>query len=491
MKKRNLFLQTAIASALMVVAAGAQAGTMSGTAAFATENFGPTSTAATGIATPAIVYTFNTPGGIVVNPAGVIFAYYRVSNGIYSTAPLAGQFSTTTGLTIGTPVLSSDSTTVRVPLTNPNAVGGANITIGVGNTLTYTGIANAITNVNTVLNTASGTVSIQGSVSTTSATPNTGTATPADLDNGLSNTLVFATAKSAITAVVTPSSSLTIVETAKVDLTSSSGAGARFTTPGNTLSNVNNALVLNLGSLMFTDVAAVQRGNTANAYTTGSSTTALGLSGTVTGSFKTASTMALTTDTGCATLVTGGAGTLNAGLTTFTFAAGTTPTTGTPNYVCLTVPATTGAIPANTPAASFSVAKSASTDAATTASGNLYALTNNGATVDVRTYIPVGTIGYQSFLRVINTGTIGAAVTGQYVYQDGSFSTAAVLVTSLAASGSTTLTSTQIEAALGAPAVTAGARPRVRITAPANGLNVQSFILNTASGVFTEVSGAQ
>lgn len=489
MKKRNLFLQTAIASALMVVAAGAQAGTMSGTAAFATENFGPTSTAATGIATPAIVYTFNTPGGIVVNPAGVIFAYYRVSNGIYSTAPLAGQFSTTTGLTIGTPVLSSDSTTVRVPLTNGTA---ANITIGVGNTLTYTGIANAITNVNTVLNTTSGTVSIQGSVSTTSASPNTGTATPADLDNGLSNTLVFATAKSAITAAVTPSSSLTTVETAKVDLTSSSGAGARFTTPGNTLSNVNSATVLNLGSLMFTNVASVLRTDASTAYSIATSTTALGLSGTVTGSFKTASTMALTTDATCGIGIAGGsAGTLNAGLTTFTFAAGTIPTTAVANYVCLTVPATTGAIPANTPAASFSVAKSTSTDAATTASGNLYALTNNGATVDVRTYIPVGTIGYQSFLRVINTGTIGAAVTGQFVYQDGSFSTAAVLVASLAANGSTTLTSTQIEAALGTPAVTAGARPRVRITAPANGLNVQSFILNTASGAFTEVSGAQ
>ena len=76
MKKRNLFLQTAIASTLVVLAAGAQAGVMSGTAAYATENFGPTATAALAIRPPAVTYTFNTPGGIVINGGVIIYAYF-------------------------------------------------------------------------------------------------------------------------------------------------------------------------------------------------------------------------------------------------------------------------------------------------------------------------------------------------------------------------------------------------------------------------------
>jgi len=78
-----------------------------------------------------------------------------------------------------------------------------------------------------------------------------------------------------------------------------------------------------------------------------------------------------------------------------------------------------------------------------------YALTTNGQTKDVSRYIPVAAIGYTSFVRVINTGTVDAAVTGQFVNEDGTTSASGVIVATLKAGGSKTLTSTEIETAMG------------------------------------------
>lgn len=487
MKKRNLVLQAAVAGALVTMF-GAQAGTLTGTASYAVENWGPTATAALGITPPAIVYTFNTPGGIVVNPTGVIYAYLRVANGIFSTAPLAAQLALgggISGLTATVGALSTDSTTVRVALTNGTT---NNVTIGVGGTLTYTGIANAFTNVNTVLGTAGGAVSAQASISTTTSTPNTGTALPADLDNGVSNTLNFATSAVGVTGAVAASSTFAVTETQKIDLTATA-PGSRFTAPGATLSNANSTTVVNLGSLKFTDGTANQVNGT-TAYTLVGRSTAGTLGGTVTGAFKTGATAQLTTDLACTIAVGGGTAALNAGLTTFTFATYAVPATTVPYYVCLTTPATTATIPVTTPTASFTTTKATGTDAANTAAGTLYALGNNGATVDVRSYIPAVTVGYTSFVRVINTGSVTATVSGQWLYEDGTSSVAAPLITSHPAGGSKTLTSTQIEAALGAPTATIGNnRPRLRLTAPTNALSAQSFFLNPGNG-FATMHGA-
>jgi hypothetical protein len=110
---------------------------------------------------------------------------------------------------------------------------------------------------------------------------------------------------------------------------------------------------------------------------------------------------------------------------------------------------------------------------------NGYALNTNGQTVDVKSYIPAGTTGYSSFVRVINSGAVDAAVNGQWLNQDGTTSTGATLGT-IKAGGSITWTSTEIEAALGAPSATANSqvRPRLRLTAPTSGLQAQSFFLN-------------
>ena len=498
MKKSNFILQAAVASALVVMVGGAQAGTTSGAnTTFATELFGATSSATNVQIKPgALVYTFNTPGGIVVNAGGSVFLYQRLAGGIFSTLPLVGQYALSAGVTLtATAVaLSTDSTTVRITLNNGTTV---NQTIGIGGAVTWTPIANAVGGVNVTLATAGGAVSASSTVSSIgTALPNTGIALPSDLDNvTITNTgagTQVAVSATAITGAIAASSSFAKVETQQIDLTAASPT-SRFTTPGTALSNVNSATLVNLGSVTFTETAGNQFIADASAdYTIAGRGTATTFNGTVTGAFKTGATAILTTDLACTTgIVAGSLGVLNAGLTQFTFSAGTLPTAATPNFICLTAPVTAGAIPETTPTASFTFTKTTTTDAATTAAGTLYALKQNGATVDVRSYIPASTAGYTSFVRIINTGSVAAAVMGQWVFENGTTSTAATLIASHPGAGSVTLSSTQIEAALGAPTVIGGNRPRLRLTAPTNGLQAQSFFLTNANGNFSDATGAQ
>ena len=491
MKKSNLFLQTAIASAILVCATS-QAGVVTGTAVYATENFG-NAVSSTAITPPATTYTFNSPGGIVLNGGGVIYLYFRLASGTFAATPAGTPSGTVIGA-VGTALqasgllLSADSTTLRVTLTNGNA-NSNNYTIGVGNTFIYTGAASTVAGLNSVLATVGGTAAIQASASISGGTtvPSTGTALPADLDNGLSASFNYASSRAGITSALVASSSFSTPETQKIDLLATTPA-SRFTTGVST----NSTTVANLGSIVFTNVASTFGLNGTTAYTLSANGVATGLSGTVTGLFKTGSTATLTTDPACtAVIAAGSAGVLNAGLTAFAFTGGTLPTTAVVNYVCLTTPATTAVIPATTPAGAFSVAKTISTESASVASGNLLALATNGQTYEVRSYVPLSVPGYTSFVRMINSGNIaGVVVSGQFINADGSLGTVFPLTT-LAAGGSITMSSTDIQAIMGAPVGGSSARPRLRLTAPTNGFSVQSQLSNNASGVFTDFNGAQ
>lgn len=500
MKKSNVILQAAIASALLAMVGGAQAGVLSGTAAFATEIAGPTATAALAIKPVPVVYTFNTPGGIVINPGGSIYVYYRLSGSagtpLFTAAPNAAggggdDFAMSVGIagidTAGA-ALSTDSTTVRVTLTN-----GAtdNQTIGVGGTLTWTPAAGAVSGVNTALATAGGTISAQASIGSTASLPNTGTALPADLDSGLSNTLAIATSAEAITSAVAASSSFAVVETQKIDLTATS-PGSRFTSPGVTLSNANSVTLLNLGSVTFTNTGGNQVAvDGTTDYTIAGRGTANTLAGTVTGSFKTGATAFLATDLTCTTGITAGSNaTLNAGLTIFTWAAaGTLPTSATPNYICLNAPATTGAIPIATPTAAFTFTKTTTTDAADSASGTLYALGNNGVTKVVRNYVPSTLAGYPLTVRITNTGTVPAPVTITMMGEDGATIGTPYTTTSFAINETRRVLQAEIETGVGNVPVST-ARPRLIITAPTNAMDVQTFI-NTPGQGYTNLSGTE
>jgi hypothetical protein len=128
----------------------------------------------------------------------------------------------------------------------------------------------------------------------------------------------------------------------------------------------------------------------------------------------------------------------------------------------------------------------------TSTSTNLFAYATNGATIDVLAYWPkaLATYGYGGFVKVVNTGTIAAAVSGAYIDSTtGVAGTAAVLIPSLAAGATTMLSSTAIEAALGTSPFGLNSG-RLRITAPTNGMKTQSFV-QVGNAAPQETSGAQ
>jgi len=110
-----------------------------------------------------------------------------------------------------------------------------------------------------------------------------------------------------------------------------------------------------------------------------------------------------------------------------------------------------------------------------------------GTAVDVPSYVPAATIGYKTFLRVINASATATPVMAALI--DGSSGAAGVpqtLIASLGARAAVTLSSDQIEAALGV-SMAAGERPRIRVSAAGATLEVQSFLLQPG-GVYNEIS---
>jgi hypothetical protein len=110
-----------------------------------------------------------------------------------------------------------------------------------------------------------------------------------------------------------------------------------------------------------------------------------------------------------------------------------------------------------------------------------------GDSADIRTYIPAANAagGYASLIRVINTGSAATPVTVAVI--DGAAGTvgaSAQLTASLAAGAAVTFTAQQVETALG-QAIAAADRPRIRVTASASTIEVQSFMSNPG-GVITE-----
>jgi hypothetical protein len=111
-----------------------------------------------------------------------------------------------------------------------------------------------------------------------------------------------------------------------------------------------------------------------------------------------------------------------------------------------------------------------------TAAGNLYNLASNGAQVDVRVMTTAGTTGWNTVLRIINTGVVAAPVTGTYLPADGSAGATGTLVTSLAAGATVMLSAAQVETALGVTLPSTGNPPRIRVSAPTDSLRVQAWV---------------
>lgn len=172
----------------------------------------------------------------------------------------------------------------------------------------------------------------------------------------------------------------------------------------------------------------------------------------------------------------------------YTSAAATVPLD-----ICITIPAAntltlSQAAPSLTSTLGVAAAQDSADQLAATA---LTALATNGSQSDVKTYLPaaLSQFGYQSFVRVINTGSVPAVVSGAFINQsNGVAGSSFALTPTLAAGASVTLTGAQIEAVLGAPG--AGDRPRLRLTAPTGSMTVQYFLQN-ANGSISELSSSQ
>jgi len=485
------FKTNAILAAALMAAFGANAGTLSAATAggtvFAAEAFqGATATDANTAITPGkITYSVATTGGIVVNAGGTIYHYLRLTNGKFSAAPAAGAFGGTAlavggagNGVVGTPVLSTDKTTVLVPVTYT-----ANATIGVGATLEYTPATGAIDTVKTALGTAGGTVSATGSLSALAAVaaPDATAAQPSDVDGAPANA-VIAKSVQAITGAVSNLPSNTV----KIDLSATPPASAYTPTA-----------YAQLGSVTFTEVAAGNPNNAANLTialaNAGGNATVVATPGTGQ-SFPVGATLKVGTSL-CADLGTPSATKTFTTTDASAAASLTVPianvTSGTALYLCLSAPSATNVatpITANITAELLNNVVVATAGKTTTA-GAGYALGYNGTQIDVTNYVPAAVSGWTQFIRVANTGALSAPISAAFVNETtGAVGTSAVIVPSLPAGAVKNLTATDIEAALGAQAE--GARPRLRITAPSNNLTVQNMLF-TPNGSFTNNSSQQ
>jgi hypothetical protein len=480
------FKTTAIAAAVLVAAFGAQAGTVTTSpTTFATEGFGSTATATTTATVGAAALTFSvaTTGGIVVNGGGTLYYYVRLTNGTFSAAPgaLTGTALSGTTMVSSTATLSADKTTARWTLTNGNV---STTTIGVGATLSLPSVV--LAGVNTTFGTAGGMVTGAASLSSVApagAVPDTGTAQPADLD-GAAATGTVATASKAV--IITTSNA----GAGKIDVTTAS--------PSTTYTALGANTGANLGLVKLADSTAAEvKPDGATAVTVASATTGSVTTVVVTPgagqSFPVGSVLSYTVGATC--------GAATGPLAAFTSTTASTAATLTiaPTdaanaagvSICLSVPSAGNTASPIQPtfAVNLTNASVSSTPQADTASGTGYLLTYNGSQVDVTNYVPVAVSGWTQFLRIANTGSQAATVTGAFINDTtGVVGTAAVLIQSLPAGATMNLTGTQVEAALGAQAQ--GARPRVRITAPTSGLSVQNLLF-TPNGSFTNNSSVQ
>lgn len=491
MMKRNVAIRTLVASAVLAVVGSAHANSITVTTrTVANEAFGsaivqPT-VAAGAISLPTLQYTFNTPGGIVVNDSGSVKVVFTLAGGTADTVGLfaaANNVVLSGGISAFTPTVAVSGSTLTITLTNSS---GGNLTIGIGASASL--VSTAANAQYRVIGVTKG-----SNVTVTGQALNGADSSVLEGATGASTAIGFA---DAVTAASTASTS-----TAKINLNTTPTPGTALVT----------GTKVSFGGVKFTNTTGTQvkldNAGAADADITDATASAYAFTGTFTvgkasGAFTPGMTLGIFTDETCATAVT----TAGAQVNTPTGAISTSTTSISMPYTALSAAQLDAgvylcgdysAVSAGTvfqeftPTLAFTYDKaSASYTDEVVSAFNGYALTTNGQTKDVRTYVPVAEPGYTSFIRVINSGTVDAAVTGRFVNEDGSTSGAGVVIATLKAGGSKTLTSTEIETAIGtAPA--AAARPRLRLTAPTSDLQVQSFILTNGNGNFSDATGAQ
>jgi hypothetical protein len=536
--KRNLIIQAAVAglfsvATLSAYASGSLSNAIGNSAQIATQAVAATSVIGSG----SIQYTVE--GAI---PVGTYYVYVQLNGGATfaaATGPvavLAGALVSAGGVTtISNGVVLANTSIVAFPVSVTTAM-PANSTF----TFKPLGVApnqGAIANATTVATPGS---SLNATMSLGASASYAPTLTTIVQDEATASTAPIATFVSGITATALSSGLFTtapagpapftgVTETAVINVIS--GAGTALS--GNANVGATGTELLDLGGFYFKDVSsdatttnpgtgadsppfagdALTTFNIANFYgaSVAAPLTAGTINATVTapaGFFSVAGVAVppgaagkvfLASNPTCAAQV-GASATVTAGGSVATFAAIPVQLTDVPLYVCVqaNVPDTV-LWTAGTPSLVANLVSGGGVGAPVIApvaltATNLYPLGSNGGTVIVREYVPAAataTTGYQSFIRVINTGSVASTIGFAFIDDTagGSAGARGLTTTAVPAGGAITLTSAQIEALAGiAKPASVNARPRVQVTASTT-ITVQSYLYNAAANVFTEVSG--
>lgn len=489
MKKLNLIC----ASIALLAAGAANAGTAVSTATkIAIENFGGSAASQDTLAVLGAPISYSMSTITAVNSGSTVYFTVRLTGGKFAAAPAAtaftfgGQACIVGAATANNPqcavTLSTDKSTIKVAVTT-----GTSYTLGLG-AFTWTPVAADINNVNSTLATVGGKVSASIGLVTLNPTAIEATDTQATIDTPLASGDLAVAAK-AITGTVSASGATTY--TGKIDLTASP-AGSNYTVTNVVNGNVNfTADTAMLGSYKFKNASAGTAKQLAgvNDYTitAGSgNATNTGVSVVVTpGSgqaFPVGSTLFLSASNVCAAALagstTGVLTTTNAG-TAKTLTTATAVINDTDYFVCVTKPTGTGNTAAPIQATiAATVATTATNDSIGVASGSGYNLQYNGSTVNVYSYWPgaLSNYNFTGYLRVTNTGSVSADVSLAHISPtDGTAGTSKVIVSALAAGKTVLLQTKDVDATVGAAptGVTVG---RARVTAPTDGLRVQSLL---------------
>lgn len=502
MKKSNVILQAAIASALLAMVGSANAGTISAAnTVFASQNFRSTNGTAVTI-TPGAV-TYSTSSSLTVNPSTHLYFVMRLTSGTFNATPAVATF-TLAGTTAGAAAAgaapglvvtrSADNSTLLLDFTTQT---GATTLLGLG-AMTWTPAANAIATDNAAMSVPGATVSATTvlTLSTVSAANLQSTvALPTSVDLP-SATGAIATSTSAIAGSVSALSTYTN----KIDLTATPVA----TDYSLRVVGTNDGMAL--GAVTFTTTTGRKQIDGTTDYTLEADSTNATSTATITATPGTGQAWPIgatlwtdITSTGCIIankLAETAAVTLTTSTTAKTFAvtAGNL-TSGTAINVCMsrdTTATTAAARSAITPitATLTGATVPVAADAPVTVTGTGYPVTYNGSQTDVRNYVPAAATGYNTFVRVINTGSVSAAISAARIDPTtGTAGTSCTLGT-LAAGAARNFTPTEIEATACLGAFASTDRPRLRITAPTNGMEVQTF-LALPSGDITDMTGAQ
>ena len=509
MKKRNLILSSAVALAFGLGSFGAQATTVTTgtlTQIYATELFQGSTPNTVQLTLPTLNIVAGTP-----LTAGNYQLYIQASGAAWNTAPVFTIAVANTVVTAVGAAAFSTSTATYGPLAAGTSTAdflSYTFTIGAGQQITA----------GTVIGTIPGAKISNASASLGAATPAPVTVV-ATIQNGVATAPVTTGVNTALSApnIVDATSTPTTVATSalgitgtsaaatsagQIDLAAASGSATKFNATAVSTTSIK------LGTVKYTNGTALTAASAAYAIAGGDT-----LTGTVTapaGFFAPLGTTGNLWVTTAANLCTTmpGAGPTNisqsAAFTTAALAAAATsvplaaganpPVSGTTYHLCMSVNGTTAIIP-GTPSAAFTLVKAAGTAVDSNdvvAATPMFALAYNAQVVDVINYVPVAVgTGWQQYLRIVNTGSVDATVSAAIIDEaTGVAGTSVVIpaVGTLKKGAAMTITSQQIEAAVGAIAATA--RPRIRITAPTNGLTVQNMLF-TPNGGFTNNSSTQ